>query len=254
MVSDAKGDILMRIYNIYNRRLKILLCVTLAFFLLVAACANRSYTAAYLYNPGEFDQLRLAAREDAARAEKRLISDDTVYLYLPNISPDVRRFVVGIRGELARFERLILDLRGNYGGQLAEAYRIADMFLNDGDIIGYESGRFPFLDREIVARGGRAFEFESIVIIQNAGTASAAESLILALIANLDNVTLVGETTFGKGSAQIVLPLRDGYSMIAPVLTLSGPGGESIDTAGIAPNIEYTGVETMLDFVLALKQ
>ena len=230
------------------------LCAALVVFLVAAACANRGYMAAYRQRPGEFEQLRLAATEDANRAEKRPVSDDTVYLYLPNISPDVRRFVAGIRGELMRFERLILDLRGNYGGQLAEAYRIAEMFLEDGDIIGHERGRFPFLNREIVARGGRAFEFESIIIIQNAGTASAAESLILALIANLDNVTLVGETTFGKGTAQIVLPLRDGYSIIARVLTLSGPTGESIDTAGITPNVEYAGVETMLDFVLALAQ
>ncbi|MCL2853498.1 MAG: S41 family peptidase [Defluviitaleaceae bacterium] len=226
-------------------------CAALLVLLASAIYAKVDYTAANPYSPDEFRQVRQTFRDDAANAEARPVSDNTIYLHLPNISPYVRRFVMDNRDNIARFDRLILDLRGNYGGQLADAYRIADMFLADGDIIGHESGRLPFLNREITAHGSRDFEFDSIIILQNSFTASAAESLILALTANLDNVTLVGETTFGKGTAQIILPLRDGYSVRTTVMTLRGPNGESIDALGIEADIRYTGV-TMLDFALAL--
>ena len=230
----------------------IILCVAFAAAAAFATCTDSLYMASYIYEPGEFEQAYQSSADDAALAEIRPLSDDTIYLYLPNISPRVRRFVIENRGYLARFDRLILDLRGNYGGQLAEAYVIADIFLENGDIIGHESGRFSFLNREIKARGVREISFESIVIMQNAQTASAAESLILALSANLDNVTLVGETSYGKATAQIVLPLKDGFSMNASVLSLRGPNGENINEVGIKPDIEYSG-KSMLEFVTALR-
>ena len=205
----------------------------------------------YLYKPGEFREVQQIARADAARAEITKISDDTVLMYLPNISPEVRRFVMDNRAKLASFDHLIFDLRGNYGGQLADAYQLADMFLERGEIIGHEAGRLSILNREIRARGSRDFEFDSIIILQNRRTASAAESLILALTGNLDNVTTVGQTTFGKAIAQVVVPLRDGFSMRASVITLYGPNHENIHIIGITPDIEYSG-DDMLDFVLTM--
>ena len=208
----------------------------------------------YLYNPGEFQQVQQIVRADAARAEITQISEDTVLMYLPNISPEVRRFVEEHRAKLASFDHLILDLRGNYGGQLADAYQLADMFLQRGEIIAFEAGRLAVLNREIRARGTRELEFESITILQNGRTASASESLILALTGNLDNVTTVGRTTFGKGIAQVVVPLRDGFSMRASVMTLYGPNNESIHLSGIAPDIEFLGdAADLLGFVLEMR-
>jgi len=208
----------------------------------------------FLYKPGEFQEIRQIVRTDAARAEIRQISEDTVLMYLPNISPDVRRFVMDNRDKLASFDHLIFDLRGNYGGQLADAYQIADLFLERGEIIAREAGRLPPLNREVRARGSRELEFESIVILQNGRTASASESLILALAGNIDNVTLVGQPTFGKAIAQIVVPLRDGFQMNASVMTLSGPNHEHIHMIGIVPDIEFSGdAAGLLDFVLSLR-
>ena len=218
-----------------------------------ALTARPDYIASYKDNTDEIRQLNYQEVDTSARADIREMSDDTVYLYLPSISTEVRRFVGNNRSELARFDRLILDLRGNYGGQLAQTYLIADMFLSEGDVIGLESGPVSFLNREITARGVRDFEFDSIIILQDAGTASAAESLILALAANLDNVTLVGETTFGKGTAQIALPMREGRSTNVSVLTLGGPNGENINHIGIKADIEHINDSTIIDFALNLR-
>ena len=191
-------------------------------------------------------------RAVARRVSITPLTDDTVKLYIPNISSYTRTFVFDHREELARFPNLVLDLRGNYGGWLADFHRIADLFVPRGAVLAMEETRMPFFTRTITSRNDSFFEFENIIILQNRQTASAAEGLIMALKHHVPNVVSVGETTFGKGIGQVTIPLTAGYAVRATVLLVLGPEGESIHMTGIDPHIFADPDIDMVDQALAL--
>ncbi|MCL2399280.1 MAG: S41 family peptidase [Defluviitaleaceae bacterium] len=195
----------------------------------------------YLYSPSQFRVSREIEREDAGLVHFEALTDEVGYLFIPNIHSYTRRFVNDNRSEIAQFPYLILDLRGNYGGLLADFYRIADLFVEHGASVGYERTRWPIFTSHIEGRRVPYFNFEHIIILQNERTASAAEGLILALQGNLPNVTSIGTTTFGKGIGQVTIPLIGGSAIRASVLLVEGPGSESIHNVGITPDIFYDG-------------
>ena len=208
----------------------------------------------YLYSPSEFTISREIVREDARLVHFEALTDEIVYLFIPNIHSYTRQFVHDNRSEIAQFPYLILDLRGNYGGLLADFYRIADLFVERGASVGYERTRWPIFTSHIQGRREPYFNFEHIIILQNERTASAAEGLILSLRANLPNVTSIGTTTFGKGIGQVTIPLTGGSAVRASVLLVEGPGSESIHLVGIEPDIFYDGdiLARALDLIMEL--
>ncbi|MCL2350441.1 MAG: S41 family peptidase, partial [Defluviitaleaceae bacterium] len=137
----------------------------------------------FLYTPTERDDLdeRIRRRAEGARMEE--VAPGVVQLVLPNISPYIEDFVFNNRDDLNSFDNLILDLRGNNGGELAVSQAIAGLFLERRAIVGTEQARMDFwpFTRARRSRGAQFFEFDNIVILQNHRTASAAESLIAAL-------------------------------------------------------------------------
>ncbi|MCL1842937.1 MAG: S41 family peptidase [Defluviitaleaceae bacterium] len=192
----------------------------------------------YLYAPQQIRAVREADRAIARTASIEAINEDTVLLFIPNISRATRQFVQNNRDYLAQYPNLIFDLRGNYGGWLADFHRIADLFVPQGAIIAFEETRMPMFTRTITASNDAFFEFRNIVILQNNRTASSAEGLILALSEHVPEVVTLGETTFGKGIGQVTIPLTRGYAVRATVLNVLGPQGQSIHQIGIAPDIE----------------
>ena len=104
-----------------------------------------------------------------------------------------------------------------------------------------------------VYRSGKKqpLKYDKIIILQNNYTASASENMIAALKDNLDNVILVGETTFGKGIGQFTLPLRRGYAVKATVLLWDTPANINIHGKGISPDIPYSGNDAV-EYVLSL--
>jgi hypothetical protein len=190
----------------------------------------------YLYTPQHYTYSIQSEREDAKLSEVRELTPDTVYLYLTNISSGTKKFVYDNREQLAGYKNLVFDLRGNYGGLLADFYSIADLFTGEGFIHGHEEVRLPFITHAVRSKGERYFTFDNIVILQDASTASASEGLINSLKQNLPNVRLLGENTFGKGIGQVTIPLTGGYAMRATVLLVTGPDGVSIHGKGIAPD------------------
>jgi len=211
---------------------------------------NDRYT--YLYSPQE--HVAVQEREVAVgrTASVTSLSDDTVKLFVPNLSRIARDFVLDNRDTLAQYPNLVLDLRGNSGGWLVDFHRIADLFVPQGAVLSIEETRMPIFTRTITSRGEPYFEFENIVILQNRRTASAAEGLILALQYHLPNVVTIGENTFGKGIGQVTIPLTRGYAVRATVLLVNGPDGNNIHMTGIAPDI-FTGQDDYpVDQALAL--
>ena len=198
----------------------------------------------YQYTPAARVQHIERVRTRAATAEFFEIAPGVGYLFLPNISPYVRDFVLDNRDEINQFDNLILDLRGNSGGVLDDFQAIAELFLERGDTIGYETARWSLFGWHVFSnsrhsRGDRFFEFDSIKILQNERTASASEGLIMALKDNLDNVTTIGALTYGKGIGQATLPLRGGFAVRATVILIETPTGATVHNIGITPDIEY---------------
>jgi C-terminal processing protease CtpA/Prc len=204
----------------------------------------RSYNGdryTYLYTPETYTLSKEMEKSDAKEARVERLTDDTVYMLLPNISSGTKDFVISNKAELTQYANLVLDLRGNYGGMLMDGYTMAELFTTRGDVLGYEKMRLPFLSNTVKSGNGMYFDFDRIIILQDPNTASAAESVINALKGNLDNVTLMGQKSFGKGIGQITVPLTDGFAVKATVLLLSGPDGVSIHGVGIEPDIFFDG-------------
>ncbi len=124
-------------------------------------------------------------------------------------------------------KKLILDLRGNPGGYLNQAEMIADEFLGQGDTAVYTIGRKPEFDEVYIAKGGDKWENIPIIILVNAGSASASE-IVSGAIQDRDRGLIVGETSFGKGLVQRQYPLGDGSSFRLTISKYYTPSGRCI--------------------------
>ena len=131
---------------------------------------------------------------------------------------------------------LVLDLRNNPGGVLEAAVAVADAFLDSGVIVSAK-GRTPESKFEMSATPGDALKGAPIVVLVDGGSASAAEIVAGALKDN-HRATLMGRTTFGKGSVQTVLPLGEDRALKLTTSLYYTPSGASINHRGIAPDIE----------------
>jgi len=211
---------------------------------------NDRYT--YLYSPQEHVAVREREVARARQAAVTPLTDDTIQLFVPNLSRIARDFVIDHQDQLAQYPNLILDLRGNSGGWLTDFHRIADLFVPRGAVLSIEETRWSIFSRTITSSNDPFFDFENIVILQNGRTASAAEGLIMALQYHLPNVTIIGDTTFGKGIGQVTIPLTGGYAVRATVLLVNGPDGENIHMTGIPPDIPFEADIYPVDQALAL--
>lgn len=148
----------------------------------------------------------------------------------------VNRFMATTNDELTQameelqkqgMKKLLLDLRYNPGGYLEQAYRMADEFLGQGDTIVYTIGRKPEFNESYVAKGGDKWENIPIIVMVNAGSASASE-IVSGAIQDQDRGLVVGETSFGKGLVQRAYNLGDGSSFRLTISKYFTPSGRCI--------------------------
>ncbi|WP_119719121.1 S41 family peptidase [Cognatilysobacter tabacisoli] len=130
---------------------------------------------------------------------------------------------------------LVLDLRSNPGGLLTSAVQIADDLLERGRIVSTR-GRIPISDAEFGATPGDRAGGAPVVVLVDAGSASASEVLAGALRDN-GRARVIGSRTFGKGSVQTVLPLDNGDSVKLTTARYFTPSGKSIQALGIQPDV-----------------
>ncbi len=136
----------------------------------------------------------------------------------------------------APLKGLVLDLRDNPGGVLEAGVAVADAFLDSGVIVTAK-GRTPESNFEMDATPGDVLAGAPIVVLVNGGSASAAEIVAGALKDN-QRATLMGRTTFGKGSVQTVIPLSAETALKLTTSLYYTPSGASINHKGIVPDIE----------------
>ncbi|MGN6512561.1 MAG: S41 family peptidase [Lysobacteraceae bacterium] len=134
-----------------------------------------------------------------------------------------------------RLRGLVLDLRSNPGGLLVSAVQIADDLLESGRIVSTR-GRIPMSDSQFSATPGDRLHGAPLVVLVDAGSASAAEVLAGALADN-HRARIVGSRTFGKGSVQTLLPLDNGDSVKLTTARYYTPSGKSIQARGIEPDV-----------------
>jgi carboxyl-terminal processing protease len=134
---------------------------------------------------------------------------------------------------------LVLDLRGNPGGVLESAVSVADAFLEDGVIVRAD-GRTPEARFEMDASAGDLLCGRPIVVLVDGGSASGSE-IVAGALRDHRRATLMGERTFGKGSVQTVIPLRDGQALKLTTSKYFTPAGTSIHEKGIEPDIVIAG-------------
>ncbi len=131
---------------------------------------------------------------------------------------------------------LIIDLRNNPGGVLGGAQQVADLFLDSGNIV-YTQGRVEAEQQRLDAMPGDVLNGLPIVVLVNAGTASAAE-IVAGALQDHRRAVIVGTPTFGKGSVQTVFPLQAGRALKLTTSRYFTPSGRSIQAQGIVPDIE----------------
>ena len=130
---------------------------------------------------------------------------------------------------------LVLDLRNNPGGVLEAAVAVSDAFIDEGPIVT-ANGRAPDSKFEMDATPGDQLDGADLVVLVNAGSASASE-IVAGALKDHARATLIGRTTFGKGSVQTVMPLSDGRAIKLTTSRYYTPSGASIQQKGITPDI-----------------
>ncbi len=135
-----------------------------------------------------------------------------------------------------KLKGLVIDLRNNPGGLLDQAIAVSDDFIPDGEIVSTRA-RNPADSQRWNARGEDMTHGLPIVVLTNAGTASAAE-IVSGALQDHRRAVVLGTRTFGKGSVQTVVPLPDGGGMRLTTARYYTPSGRSIQGLGITPDVE----------------
>ena len=134
-----------------------------------------------------------------------------------------------------KIKSYIIDLRNNPGGLLTQAINITDFFLDDGEIVSTK-GRKISETRKFFARRGDEIKGKPIIILINNGSASASE-IFAGALKDHKRAIILGENSYGKGSVQSIIPLRNGGGMRLTISKYYLPSGKSISEVGVTPDI-----------------
>ena len=146
-----------------------------------------------------------------------------------------------LKKEISKIEKnkklvgYILDLRNNPGGLLSQAVIISDFFLNDGEIVSTK-GRKKRENRKFFAKKGDKIDGKPLIVLINNGSASASE-IVAGALQDQKRAILLGETTFGKGSVQSIIPLKNRGAIRLTISKYYLPSGKSISEVGVVPDI-----------------
>jgi carboxyl-terminal processing protease len=138
--------------------------------------------------------------------------------------------------ENENLKAFILDLRNNPGGLLTQAIKISDFFLDNGEIVSTKS-RKKSENRKWFARKGDITDGKTLVVLINYGSASASE-IVAGALKDHKRAIILGENSYGKGSVQSIIPLKNNGAIRLTVAKYYLPSGKSISEVGVRPDIE----------------
>ena len=194
--------------------------------------------------PNPIDLVLIREEIQIISVSSHLIGPDFAYLRISNFQKDTEKEVVkNVRSlqENNNLEGLILDIRNNPGGMLSESIAVADLFLSEG-VITYTRSQKASREMKFVATKGDITDNIPMVVLVNAGSASASEIVAGALSEN-GRALLIGTRTFGKGSVQSILHLHEDIAIKLTTARYFTPSGKSIQTTGLQPDVELTNVD-----------
>ena len=178
-----------------------------------------------------------------------LIEENIGYIRLTSFNENSGK---QIKKEIENFEKnklvksYILDLRNNPGGLLSQAIRISDFFLDNGEIVSTKSRKVSE-NRKWFAKKGDLTNGKAIIVLINYGSASASE-IVAGALKDHKRAILLGENSYGKGSVQSIIPLKNDGAIRLTIAKYYLPSGKSISEVGVSPDIEIT--ENSDDFVI----
>ena len=152
-----------------------------------------------------------------------------------NSSNQIKKKIKKLK-ENENLKAFILDLRNNPGGLLSQAIKISDFFLENGEIVSTKS-RKKSENRKWFARKGDITEGKTLVVLINYGSASASE-IVAGALKDHKRAIILGENSYGKGSVQSIIPLKNKGAIRLTVSKYYLPSGKSISEVGVRPDIE----------------
>ena len=183
-----------------------------------------------------FNIIRKIIQIESVSAE--LIDKNIGYLRLSsfneNSSSQLKKKIKEIRKQ-GSVKGYIIDLRNNPGGLLTQAIKISDFFLNDGEIVSTR-GRKSFDNRKWFAKKGDLTNGKPIIVLTNYGSASASE-IVAGALKDHKRAIIIGENSYGKGSVQSIIPLKNEGAIRLTISKYYLPSGKSISDVGVEPDI-----------------
>ena len=180
-----------------------------------------------------FDITRAIIQVDSV--ESRMLSNDVGYIRIKQFSgltnTEVKAAMKTLSDQGAK--GWVLDLRWNPGGLLEQAIKVADIFVDKGTIVTTVGGR----ERDPRRAQRRGTDKLPMAVLVNGNSASASE-IVAGALKNLDRAVVIGSSTFGKGSVQVLYDNKDGSKLKLTIAQYLTPGDRSIQSLGIVPDIE----------------
>ena len=173
--------------------------------------------------------------------KSKIIDNNIGYIRLTafneNSSSQIKKKISEFKNDKS-IEGYILDLRNNPGGLLSQAVKISDFFLSDGEIVSTKS-RKEGENRKWFANRGDIIDGKTLIVLINGGSASASE-IVAGALKDHKRAILLGESSFGKGSVQSIIPLKNRGAIRLTISKYYLPSGKSISEVGVSPDIVVT--------------
>ncbi len=208
-----------------------------------------------------FNITREVIKIESVKSE--IMRDNIGYIRLTafneNSSEQIKKSIKNFKKD-GNVNSYILDLRNNPGGLLSQAIKITDFFLDNGEIVSTKSRKINE-NRKWFANQGDITDGNTLVVLINYGSASASE-IVAGALKDHKRAILIGENTYGKGSVQSIIQLKNQGAIRLTVSKYYLPSGNSISEIGVIPDIEIlekgdnfrinTETDNQLDFALKL--
>ena len=199
---------------------------------------------------GEDQALTVTIIRDVIRirsVKSRMLEDGFGYVRISqfqmhtgeNLEANIDTLIDENEGE--NLKGMVLDLRNNPGGVLSAAVNVSDAFLTDGLVV-YTDGRVDDSSQKFKAGGEDLLNGAPLVVLGNNGSASASE-IVSGALQDHKRAVIMGSQTFGKGSVQTIMPMRDGAALKLTTARYFTPSGRSIQAEGVKPDIELTNLK-----------